>query len=93
VFLRVRSADANAGPAMRGAERGGWIEIASRRIIQRDSLFQLDCAHLFNYFLRGLVVVAPVALTIYVCVVIFTTIDSWLHLPIPAYRVPESCSP
>ena len=38
---------------------------------------------LFNYFLRGLVVVAPVALTVYVCVVIFTTIDSWLHLPIP----------
>ena len=38
---------------------------------------------LFNYFLRGLVVVAPVALTVYVCVVIFTTIDSWLRLPVP----------
>ena len=38
---------------------------------------------LFNYFLRGLVVVAPLALTVYVCVVIFTTIDSWLRLPIP----------
>ena len=38
---------------------------------------------LLNYFLRGLVVVAPVALTVYVCVVIFTTIDSWLHLPVP----------
>ena len=37
----------------------------------------------FNYFLRGLVVVAPLALTVYVCVVIFTTIDSWLRLPIP----------
>lgn len=36
-----------------------------------------------NYFLRGLVVVAPLALTVYVCVVIFTTIDSWLRLPIP----------
>lgn len=40
-------------------------------------------SRLFNYFLRGLVVVAPLALTVYVCVAIFTTIDSWLRLPIP----------
>jgi uncharacterized membrane protein len=40
-------------------------------------------SRLFAYFLRGLVVVVPLALTIYVCVVIFTTIDSWLGLPIP----------
>jgi uncharacterized membrane protein len=37
---------------------------------------------LLNYFLRGLVVVVPLALTIYVCAVIFTTIDSWVRLPI-----------
>lgn len=37
---------------------------------------------LISYFLRGLVVVAPLALTVYVCVVIFRTIDSWLGLPI-----------
>jgi len=37
---------------------------------------------LLNYFLRGLVVVVPLALTVYVCVEIFTTIDSWLGLPI-----------
>jgi uncharacterized membrane protein len=37
---------------------------------------------LLNYFLRGLVVVVPLALTIYVCALIFTTIDSWLGLPI-----------
>ena len=37
---------------------------------------------LLNYFLRGLVVVVPLALTVYVCVVIFTTIDSWLGLRI-----------
>jgi uncharacterized membrane protein len=37
----------------------------------------------FNYFLRGLVVVVPLALTLYVCAVIFTTIDSWLGLSIP----------
>jgi uncharacterized membrane protein len=39
-------------------------------------------SRLFNYFLRGLVVVVPLALTVYVCVVIFKTIDSWLGLPI-----------
>lgn len=39
-------------------------------------------SRLLNYFLRGLVVVMPLALTIYVCVVIFTTIDSWLGLRI-----------
>jgi uncharacterized membrane protein len=39
-------------------------------------------ARLLNYFVRGLVVVVPLALTIYVCAVIFTTIDSWLALPI-----------
>jgi uncharacterized membrane protein len=36
-----------------------------------------------NYFLRGLIVVVPAALTLYVCAVIFTTIDSWLRMPIP----------
>ena len=39
-------------------------------------------SRLFNYFLRGLVVVVPLALTLYVCTVIFTTIDSWLGLRI-----------
>lgn len=39
-------------------------------------------SRLFNYFVRGLVVVVPLALTVYVCIVIFTTIDSWLGLPI-----------
>jgi uncharacterized membrane protein len=37
---------------------------------------------ILNYFLRGLVVIVPLALTVYVCFVIFTTIDSWLGLPI-----------
>jgi len=39
-------------------------------------------SRLLNYFLRGLVVVGPLALTVYVCVVTFRTIDSWLGLPI-----------
>lgn len=38
---------------------------------------------LLNYFFKGLVFVAPLALTIYVCVRLFTTIDGWLGLPIP----------
>jgi uncharacterized membrane protein len=37
---------------------------------------------LIKYFLRGLVVVAPVAITIYVCYLVFTTVDQWLRIPI-----------
>ncbi len=40
-------------------------------------------SRLLNYFLRGLVVVAPLAITVYVCVLVFRTIDGWLGLPIP----------
>ena len=38
---------------------------------------------LVNYFLRGLVFVAPIAVTVYVCWKIFITIDGWLGLSIP----------
>jgi len=38
---------------------------------------------LVGYFLRGLVFLAPVAITIYVCVVAFQTIDGWLRIPYP----------
>ena len=38
---------------------------------------------LVNYFLRGLVVVAPLAVTGYVCWRLFVLIDGWLGLPIP----------
>ncbi len=38
---------------------------------------------LLNYFFRGLVVTAPVAITIWISVVVFQTIDRWLGLPIP----------
>jgi uncharacterized membrane protein len=40
-------------------------------------------SRLLNYFFRGLIVVAPVAVTIYVCVAIFTRIDNWLSFRIP----------
>ncbi|MES2179424.1 MAG: DUF502 domain-containing protein [Gemmatimonadota bacterium] len=33
---------------------------------------------LINYFLKGVVFLAPLAFTIYICVRIFTTIDGWL---------------
>ena len=40
-------------------------------------------SRLLNYFFRGLIVVAPVAVTIYVCVAIFTRIDNWLGFRVP----------
>ena len=36
-----------------------------------------------NYFLKGIVFLAPLAFTIYICVRIFTTIDGWLGIAIP----------
>jgi len=38
---------------------------------------------LISYFLRGLVFVAPLAITAYVCIRIFAAIDGWLQLSIP----------
>lgn len=37
----------------------------------------------FNYFFRGLVLVAPTVVTVYVCWVLFRDIDGWLGLSIP----------
>jgi uncharacterized membrane protein len=38
---------------------------------------------LLGYFFRGLVFIAPAAITIYVCVIVFQTVDGWLGLPVP----------
>ncbi|HEV2181078.1 MAG TPA: DUF502 domain-containing protein [Gemmatimonadaceae bacterium] len=38
---------------------------------------------LINYFIRGLVVTAPLALTLYVCWYLFHWVDNWLGLSIP----------
>ena len=38
---------------------------------------------LLNYFLKGVAILAPLALTVYVCVRIFTTIDGWMGLSVP----------
>lgn len=40
-------------------------------------------SRLAGYFFRGLVLAAPLAITLYVCWVIFSTVDRWLGLPIP----------
>src|SRR5205814_7100571 len=40
-------------------------------------------SRLLNYFFRGVIVVAPVAVTIYVCFAIFTSIDNWLGFRVP----------
>lgn len=38
---------------------------------------------LLTYFLRGLVLTIPLAVTIAVCWMVLTTIDGWLGLPVP----------
>lgn len=38
---------------------------------------------LVNSFFQGLVVVGPLAITVYVCWAVFSTIDRWLGIPIP----------
>ena len=38
---------------------------------------------LFNYFVRGLLLLAPLAITVFVCWKTFTTIDGWLGLSVP----------
>ncbi len=38
---------------------------------------------LAGYFLRGLVIMAPLALTVYVCFTIITAIDGWIHFAVP----------
>jgi uncharacterized membrane protein len=48
-------------------------------VARKESLL----SRFFNYFFKGIVFLAPFALTIYVCVRVFTTIDGWLGIPIP----------
>jgi uncharacterized membrane protein len=40
-------------------------------------------SRLATYFFRGLVLAAPLAITLYVCWLIFSTVDRWLGFPIP----------
>ena len=38
---------------------------------------------LANYFFQGLIVTAPIFLTLYICWIVFTRIDRWLGIPVP----------
>jgi uncharacterized membrane protein len=38
---------------------------------------------LVGYFARGLVLLAPLAVTIWICWLVFTRVDGWLGLPVP----------
>lgn len=38
---------------------------------------------LLGYFLNGLIFTAPVALTLWIVWMLFTTVDGWLRIPIP----------
>jgi uncharacterized membrane protein len=70
-------------PSPRGGRFGDRHTVALAKIHSGTGvLVSVHMTRLLNYFVRGLVVVVPLALTVYVCVVIFTTIDSWLGLPI-----------
>ena len=38
---------------------------------------------LLGFFVRGLVLLAPLFVTVWVCWLVFTNVDGWLGLPIP----------
>ena len=38
---------------------------------------------LLGYFARGLVLLAPLVVTVWFCWLVFTRVDGWLGLPIP----------
>ncbi|MCE2902261.1 MAG: DUF502 domain-containing protein [Gemmatimonas sp.] len=38
---------------------------------------------ILGYFARGLVLLAPLAVTVWICWIVFTNVDGWLGLPIP----------
>ena len=42
--------------------------------------FRKILANIFRYFLQGLLIIAPIAITLYIIFQIFTSIDSWLPL-------------
>jgi uncharacterized membrane protein len=42
---------------------------------------------LLNYFFRGLIILAPAVVTVYVFWLIFSTVDRWLGLPVPGLGI------
>lgn len=43
---------------------------------------------LLGYFARGLVLLVPLAVTVWVCWLVFTNVDSWLRIPIGGEAIP-----
>src|SRR5204863_3990951 len=60
-----------------------FIEVAGSSHAPSPSPSPRAMSRLLNYFFRGVIVVAPVAVTIYVCFAIFTSIDNWLGFRVP----------
>jgi uncharacterized membrane protein len=44
-------------------------------------------SRLLNYFFRGLIVLAPAVVTVYVFWLIFSVVDRWLGLPVPGLGI------
>jgi uncharacterized membrane protein len=44
-------------------------------------------SRLLNYFFRGLIVLAPAVVTVYVFWLIFSVVDKWLGLPVPGLGI------
>lgn len=44
-------------------------------------------SRLLNYFFRGLIILAPAVITVYVFWLIFSTVDRWMGLPIPGLGI------
>ena len=59
--------------------------VSFRSVASVPARFPNPCCmrRLPGYFLRGLVIMAPLALTVYVCYSIVTAIDSWIPVDIP----------
>jgi uncharacterized membrane protein len=74
-------------PLLSFSRRGGISGLQSHAV-GRNFLCQshtkgTNVSRIVNYFLKGIVFLAPLAITIYVCVQVFTTIDGWLGIAIP----------
>lgn len=59
------------------------LQVRQKALHWREPQYQRQLTRLINYFLKGLVFLAPLAFTIYICVRIFTTIDGWLGFSMP----------
>jgi uncharacterized membrane protein len=71
------------GSAGRAPSAGGLIFAAGSRHPEASVPSPSVARQLARYFLNGLLVVAPAGLTLYVCWLVFRTVDGWLALPIP----------